>query len=404
MMKSLAIRSVRVIDGTGRTIERATVVIRGTKIAAIGSDRDLSLPRGTTKIDGRGLTLLPGLIDCHVHLCLGAEPDVVDAFAKETPALTLLKSSRSARQTLEAGFTTVRDVGSRDHSIFTLQQAIDAGLVPGPRIVAAGLAICMIGGHARFIGQEVEGVQQVRAVVRAQISAGASVIKVIASGGVLTPGTSPEQAQMTVEELQAAVEEAHRAGRKVAAHAHGSSGMKNALRAGVHSIEHATLMDEEAAAMMKQQGVFMVPTLSALATTAACRLGCGIPESALNKAKSMTKRHQVSFKKAHRSGILIAMGTDAGTPFNYHGDNAQELERMVALGMTPMEAIVASTAVAARLIGIHDQVGTIEKGKLADLLLFEGNPLRRIDLLRDRSRIIGVMQAGKFVSGPLSKT
>jgi len=403
-MKSLAIRSVRVIDGTGRTIERATVVIRGTTIAAVGSDRDLSLPRGTTKIDGRGLTLLPGLIDCHVHLCLGAEPDVVDAFAKETPALTLLKSSRSARQTLEAGFTTVRDVGSRDHSIFTLQQAIDAGLVPGPRIVAAGLAICMIGGHARFIGQEVEGVQQVRAVVRAQISAGAAVIKVIASGGVLTPGTSPEQAQMTVEELQAAVDEAQQAGRKVAAHAHGSSGMKNAIYAGVHSIEHATLMDEEAAAMMKQQGVFMVPTLSALATTAACRLGCGIPESALNKAKSMTKRHQVSFKKAHRSGILIAMGTDAGTPFNYHGDNAQELERMVALGMTPMEAIVASTAVAARLIGIHDQVGTIEKGKLADLLLFEGNPLRRIDLLRDRSRIIGVMQAGKFVSGPLSKT
>ncbi len=159
MMKSVTIRSVRVIDGTGRTIERATVVIRGTTIAAVGSDRDLSIPRGTTKIDGRGLTLLPGLIDCHVHLCLGAEPDVVDAIAKETPALTLLKSSRAARQTLEAGFTTVRDVGSRDHSIFTLQRAIDTGLVPGPRIVAAGLAICMIGGHARFIGQEVEGVQ-----------------------------------------------------------------------------------------------------------------------------------------------------------------------------------------------------------------------------------------------------
>ncbi|TMQ28647.1 MAG: amidohydrolase family protein [Nitrospirae bacterium] len=404
MMKSLAIRSVRVIEGTGRTIERAMVVIRGATITAVGSDRDFSLPRGTTKIDGRGLTLLPGLIDCHVHLCLGAEPDVVDAISKEPPALTLLKSSRAARQTLDAGFTTVRDVGSRDHSIFTLQQAIDAGFVSGPRIVAAGLAICMIGGHARFIGQEVEGVQQVRAVVRAQIAAGAAVIKVIASGGVLTPGTSPEQAQMTVEELQAAVDEAQQAGRKVAAHAHGSSGMKNAIYAGVHSIEHATLMDEEAAAMMKQQGVFMVPTLSALATTAACRLGCGIPESVLGKAKSMTKRHQVSFKKAHRSGILIAMGTDAGTPFNYHGDNAQELERMVAFGMSPMQAILASTSAAARLIGIQDQVGTIEKGKLADLLFFEGNPLRRIDLLRDRSRIIGVMQAGKFVAGPLSKT
>ena len=401
-MKSVTIRSVRVIDGIGRTIERATVVIRGSTITAVGSDRDLSLPRETTKIDGRGLTLLPGLIDCHVHLCLGAEPDVVNAIAKETPDLTLLKSSRSARQTLEAGFTTVRDVGSRDHSIFTLQRAVDAGLVPGPRIVAAGLAICMIGGHARFIGQEVEGVQQVRGVVRAQIAAGAAVIKVIASGGVLTPGTSPDQAQLTVEELQAAVEEARQSGRKVAAHAHGASGMKNAIHAGVHSIEHATLMDEEAATMMKQQGVFMVPTLSALATTAACRLGCGIPESALDKAKSMTKRHAVSFKKALRDGIQIAMGTDAGTPFNFHGENAQELERMVAFGMSPMQAILASTSAAARLIGIQDQVGTIEKGKLADLLLFKGNPLRRIDLLRDRSRIVGVMKAGRFVAGPLS--
>ena len=404
MMKSVVIRSVRVIDGTGRTIERATVVIRGTTIATVGSDRDFSLPRGTTKIDGRGLTLLPGLIDCHVHLCLGAEPDVVDAIAKEPPALTLLKSSRAARKTLEAGFTTVRDVGSRDHFIFTLQRAIDAELIPGPRIVAAGLAICMIGGHARFIGQEVEGVEQVRSVVRAQIAAGAAVIKVIASGGVLTPGTSPDQAQMTVEELQAAVEEAQRAGRKVAAHAHGSSGMKNAIRAGVHSIEHATLMDEEAAVMMKQQGVFMVPTLSALATTAACRLGCGVPDSVRDKAKALTKHHAVSFKNALRNGIQIAMGTDAGTPFNFHGENAQELERMVAFGMSPMQAILASTSAAARLIGLHSQVGTIEKGKLADLLLFEGNPLRRIDLLRDRSRIVGVMQAGKFVAGPLSKT
>jgi imidazolonepropionase-like amidohydrolase len=402
MMKSVAIRSVRVIDGTGRTIERATVLVRGATITAVGSDQDLSIPRGATKIDGRELTLLPGLIDCHVHLCLGAEPDVVEAIAKESPALTLLKSSQAARQTLEAGFTTVRDVGSRDHSIFTLQRAIDTGLVPGPRIVGAGLAICMIGGHARFIGQEVEGAEQVRSAVRTQIAAGATVIKVVASGGVLTPGTSPEQAQMTVEELQAAVDEAQGARMKVAAHAHGASGMKNAVRAGVHSIEHATLMDEEAAVMMKQQGVFMVPTLSALATTAACRLGCGIPQSALDKAKSMTKRHQVSFKNALRDGIQIAMGTDAGTPFNFHGEHAQELERMVAFGMTPMQAILASTSAAARLIGIQDRVGTIEKGKLADLLLFEGNPLRRIDLLRDRSRIVGVMQAGKFVSGPLS--
>lgn len=400
---TIAIHNTRLINGAGAVLEGATVVIRGTTIAAAGPSKDVGIPRGATRIDGRGFTLLPGLIDCHVHLCLGGEPDVVDAIARETPSLTLLKSSRAARQTLEAGFTTVRDVGSRDHSIFALKHAIDTGLVPGPRIVGAGPAICMIGGHARFIGQEVEGADQVRTVVRAQIAAGAAVIKVIASGGVLTPGTSPDQAQMTPDELRAAVEEAQRAGRKVAAHAHGASGMKNAIHAGVHSIEHATLMDDEAATLMKRQGVFMVPTLSALATTAARRIGCGVPESALEKAKAMTKCHQASFKKAHRTGILIAMGTDAGTPFNFHGENAQELDRMVAFGMTPMEAIVASTSAAARLIGIEDQVGTIAKGKQADLVLFDGNPLRRIELLRDRGRIVGVMQAGQFVVGPLSK-
>lgn len=403
MTQAIAIRGVRVIDGAGRLIERATVLVRGTTIAAVGSSRDVSIPRGAATIDGRGCSLLPGLIDCHVHLCLGAEPDVVEAIGRESSSLNLLKAGQAARKTLEAGMTTVRDVGSRDHSIFALKRAIDSGLVPGPRIVGAGLAICMVGGHARFIGQEVSGADQVRQVVREQIAAGADVIKVIASGGVLTPGTSPDQAQMTIEELQAAVDEAQRAGRKVAAHAHGAAGMKNAIRAGVHSIEHATFMDDEAALLMKQHGVFMVPTLSALATTAACRKGCGVPDSARDKAKSMTKRHAMSFKKALRDGIPIAMGTDAGTPFNYHGDNAQEVERMAAFGMTPMEAIVASTSSAAKLIGIQDTVGTIARGKAADLIVIEGNPLKKIDLLRDKSRIMGVMRSGAFVAGPLSR-
>lgn len=399
---TIAIHHTRLIDGTGASYDRATVLIRGAKIVAAGPSREIPIPKGSTRIDGRGLTVIPGLIDCHVHLCLGAEPDVVATVEMESPSYTLLKAVRHAKQTLEAGFTTVRDVGSRDHSIFALQRAITAGMVPGPRIVGAGLAICMIGGHARFIGQEVEGPDKVRQAVEAQLAAGAGVIKVIASGGVLTPGTSPDQAQMTIAELTAAVETARRANRKVAAHAHGSSGMKNAIEAGVHSIEHATLLDEDALGMMKRHGVYMVPTLSALATTAAGRPGCGIPASALDKAKAMTKRHQGSFKKAHASGLLIAMGTDAGTPFNYHGDNAQELDRMVALGMTPMEAIVTSTASAARLIGVHDSVGMLKKGMQADLVVLKGNPLRRIDLLCDRSRIMGVMQAGRFVAGPMA--
>ena len=400
---AIAIHHVRLIDGTGQATEPATVIVQNNKIAAAGPSRAVSIPRGAARINGRGLTMLPGLIDCHVHLCLGAEPDVVKAIGEETPAETLLKAARSARHTLEAGVTTVRDVGSRDHSIFALKQAIDKGLTPGPRIIGAGLAICMIGGHARFIGQEVAGPEQVRKVVQEQIEAGAEVIKVIASGGVLTPGTSPEQAQMTLEELRSAVDEAARAGRKVAAHAHGAAGMKNAIRAGVHSIEHATLMDEEAAGLMQLHRVYMVPTLSALATTAACRRGCGIPDSALDKAKAMTKRHQTSFRQAHRQGLLIAMGTDAGTPFNTHGDNAQELERMVAYGMSPMKAILTSTSAAAQLIGIDDQVGTLARGKEADFVLIDGNPLSKIEVLRDRSRIVGVMKAGQFVAGALSQ-
>ena len=402
---AIAIQQVRLIDGTGALIEPATVIVREHRIAAAGPSRTVRLPRGATRINGRGLTLLPGLIDCHVHLCWRGEADVVKATQQETPTETLLKASRSAWQTLQAGVTTVRDVGSRDHSIFALKKAIEKGLTPGPRIIGAGLAICMIGGHlGRVIAREVEGVEQVRQAVREQIEAGADVIKVIASGGVLTPGTSPDQPQLTLEELRSAVEEAAAAGRKVAAHAHGAQGIKNAIIAGAHSIEHATLMDEEAAGLFEKHAVYMVPTLSALAKTGACRHGCGIPDDALDKAKAMTKRHQRSFRQAHHRGLLIAMGTDAGTPFNHHGGNAEELERMVALDMSPMEAILASTSAAARLIGIETQVGSIAPGKEADLLLVEGNPLQKIDVLGDPSRLVGVMQAGRFVAGALAHT
>lgn len=399
---TIAIRQARILDGLGHRLERGTVVIEGSRILAVGPDRNIRIPKGTQRIDGGGLTILPGLIDCHVHLCLGAEADVVATVESDSSTQTLLKAAELARRTLQAGFTTVRDVGFRDHAVFALKQAIESGLTPGPRIVAAGLAICMPGGHARFIGREASGIEAVRAAVRDQLAAGAEVIKVIASGGVLTPGTSPDQAQMTVEELTAAVEVAVAHGRHVAAHAHGASGMKNALRAGVHSIEHATLMDDDAAEMMMQRGVFMVPTLSALATTAACPVGCGIPDSARTKARSMVKQHEKSFRAALRRGVPIALGTDAGTPFNHHGENAQELERMVALGMAPMEAIMASTSAAARLLGIDQGIGSIAEGKQADLLIVEGNPLRNIGMLLQRERIAGVMQRGRFVAGALA--
>jgi Imidazolonepropionase and related amidohydrolases len=400
---TVAIRQIRILDGLGHRLERGTLVIEGTRILAAGPDVSIRTPKNAHRIDGRGLTVLPGLIDCHVHFCLGAEADVVAALERESSSVTLLKAAELARRTLHAGFTTVRDVGFRDHSVFALKQAIENGMTPGPRILAAGLAICMPGGHARFIGREAAGIEAVRSAVQDQLAAGAEVIKVIASGGVLTPGTSPDEAQMTIEELTAAVQVAMAHGRHVAAHAHGATGMKNALRAGVHSIEHATLMDDDAAEMMCRRGVFMVPTLSALATTAACPAGCGIPDSARSKAKNMVKQHEKSFRAAVRRGVPIALGTDAGTPFNHHGENAQELERMVALGMPPMEAVMTSTSAAARLLGLDQDIGTIAAGKQADLLFVEGNPLRNIALLLKKDRIAGVMQRGRFVAGTLSE-
>ncbi len=399
---TVVIRDAEVFDGRGSPPQRATIVIENERIVAVGSRREVKVPRGAVRIDARGMTVLPGLIDCHVHLCLGGEPDVLRTVQEEDPAFTLLKASRHARATLEAGFTTVRDLGFRDHSIFALKQAIEAGLIPGPRILAAGLAVCMTGGHARFIGRQADGPVEVAAAVREQLAAGADVIKFIASGGVLTPDTSPDSPQLTPEELAAGIAEARLAGRHVAAHAHSAEGMKNAIRAGAHSIEHATLLDDQAAALMIEYGVFMVPTLSALATTADRGVGCGVPASVLDKAQAMRARHEASFKKAHRSGIRIALGTDAGTPFNHHGENAQELERMVALGMTAPEAIQAATSEAARLLAIQDSVGTIEVGKRADLVVMAGNPLKKIGLFQNRDRIAGVMQGGRFVSGPLA--
>ena len=401
MAPALAITHTRVIDGRGGYLESATVLVRRGRVAAVGPDRRVAVPRGARRINARGLTVLPGLIDCHIHVCLGAEADVDKTLREESPARTLLKAAAFAQQTLEAGFTTVRDLGYRNHDVFELVRAIESGLVPGPRILAAGLAICMPGGHASWIGRQAEGPADIVAAVREQLTAGAKVVKFIASGGVLTPGTSPDLPQLTVEELSAGMREAREAGRTVAAHAHAAAGMKNAARAGAHSIEHGTLMDDEAAALMKERGVYMVPTLSALATTAEGGTACGIPASAVEKASAMRIRHQASFKKAMAVGVPLAMGTDAGTPFNCHGENAQELERMVALGMTPMASLVTATSAAARLLGLDQEIGTIEKGKVADLVLIDGNPLKKISILRDRDRIVGVMQAGRFVSGNL---
>jgi imidazolonepropionase-like amidohydrolase len=397
--RPLAIRRALVIDSTGTRREHLTVVIQGSRIATVGPDTRVKIPKGAKVIEGNGKALLPGLIDCHIHYCLDASPDAIRSLQQDDPTVTAIKAATHAQATLDGGITTVRDVGSRDHISISVSRAIRAGIIPGPRTLNAGLAVCMTGGHAWFIGRQADGPDEVIKAVREQIRAGADVIKFIATGGVLTPGVSPGAAQLTPEELRAGVEEATRAGRRVAAHAHGAEGMKNAIRAGVHSIEHGTLLDDEAIDLFLTHGTFLVPTLSAIQS--GCEMGRahGMPDDAVRKCAVLGEEQKKTFRKAMKAGVRIAMGTDAGTPFNPHGRNAQELRRMVALGMTPMQAIEAATRSAATLLGLEHEIGTIETGKEADLLLVNGNPLDDIALLEEPTNVEWVIQGGKVVKG-----
>jgi imidazolonepropionase-like amidohydrolase len=397
--RPLAIRRALVIDSTGTRREHLTVVLQGSRIATVGPDTRVKIPKGAKVIEGNGKALLPGLIDCHIHYCLDASPDAIRSLQQDDPTVTAIKAATHAQATLDGGITTVRDVGSRDHISISVSRAIRAGIIPGPRTLNAGLAVCMTGGHAWFIGRQADGPDEVIKAVREQIRAGADVIKFIATGGVLTPGVSPGATQLTPEELRAGVEEATRAGRRVAAHAHGAEGMKNAIRAGVHSIEHGTLLDDEAIDLFLTHGTFLVPTLSAIQS--GCEMGRahGMPDDAVRKCAVLGEEQKKTFRKALKAGVRIAMGTDAGTPFNPHGRNAQELRRMVAFGMTPMQAIEAATHSAATLLGLEHEIGTIETGKEADLLLVNGNPLDDIALLEEPTNVEWVIQGGKIVKG-----
>ena len=396
-MAPLVIRNALVIDGKGGYQSQHTVVINGPRIAALGTDRRMKIPKGSCVLDGTGKALLPGLIDCHVHYCLDGSADSIRSLERDDPTVTAVKAAAHARATLDAGITTVRDLGSRDHISISVTRAIGEGVIPGPRTLNAGLAICMTGGHAWFIGRQADGPDEIVKAVREQLRAGADVVKFIATGGVLTPGVSPGAAQLTFEELRAGVEEAARAGRRVAAHAHGAEGMKNAIRAGAHSIEHGTLMDDEALELFLVHKTFLVPTLSAILSGIEYGKQGGMPDYAVQKCEMLVDALRRNFAKAAQAGVRIAMGTDAGTPFNPHGRNAQELRRMVQLGLTPMQAIEASTSSAAALLGLDPDLGTVETGKTADLILLNGNPLDDIALLEDQALLEVVIQNGKIV-------
>ena len=383
---TLVLSGARIIDGTGTepVRGRSVVVEKGVITAVV---EDARAPRGHG-VDLAGHTLLPGLINSHVHLCLGAEADPARAMREEPLALTAIKALLRARETARAGVTTVRDLGGREYAELAARRAIQEGLIDGPRIVAAGRPVCMTGGHGHWLGREADGPDDARKAVREQLKAGADVIKIIATGGVLTPGVEPGSPQMTFEEMRAAIEEARKAGRRTAAHAMAATGISEAIDAGITSIEHGVYLTEEIVAHMRRDGTFLVPTLNAPAAIATGGLAAGIPEYMVRKSEQVVPPHVASFQLAHRAGVRIAAGADSGTPLNFHGSLLPELTLMVKYGMTPLEAIRAATVTAADCLGLGEVTGRVAPGYAADLIAVAGDPAERIETLADLKLVL----------------
>jgi imidazolonepropionase-like amidohydrolase len=370
-------------------VRPARVLVEGGRIGAIGDAAVVT--EGAERVDFPDATITPGLIDCHVHLADEGLPDGTARDAEPT-SLRVLRMAEHARRTLAAGFTSVRDVGGRDHIEFGVRAAARAGLIRAPRMILAGKIVSQTTAGARMwrgMYREADGVWDVVTAVREQVAAGADLIKLMATGAVLAPGHErPGAAQLSGEELRAAVETAHGLGVHVAAHAHGIDGIRAAVEAGVDTIEHGTHLHEDRAVAraMAKAGVFLVPTLKALAYIADPP-GPGIPDEIVAKARDRRADRDATFRAAMEEDVPIAMGTDAATPFNRHGENAEELALMVELGMTAPQAIAAASSVAARAIRSND-VGAIEVGKYADLAIWDGDPSEDIGVLRSVPRAV----------------
>ncbi len=389
----IIIKNGKVFTGLGNSLEDLTIVIENKEIKEIAEKVDFEKYPEAKIIDAKGNTVLPGLIDCHVHITSEGNADMLKTLHDPVPRHTL-RGAMVAKKMLDAGFTTVRNMGSGDNIDIELAKAIDQGMVDGCRIIPSGRCICMTGGHGWFNGREVDGADEARKGAREQLKAGAQVIKIMATGGVMTEGVEPGSPQMTIEEMQAAVEEAHKAGRKTATHAQGTEGIKNAILAGLDTIEHAIFLDKETIEMMLERNVAIVPTLAAPYQINKGGIEAGIPEYAVKKSMRIADSHVKSFKMALEAGVIIGMGTDSGTPLNRPGNNAMELELLVEHGMTEVQALHAATSVAAKIIDRESILGSLEAGKLADIVIFEGNPLEDIKVLHNKP--VTVIKEGKL--------
>ncbi|HYW90462.1 MAG TPA: amidohydrolase family protein [Chloroflexota bacterium] len=372
----------------------AWVRIEDDRIVEVSSSEPAAGPniRRLEEPDG---TLLPGLIDCHVHFAMSGGPNWLTEVT-EPYATACWRAARHARDTLRAGFTMVRTLGGRDGADPAMRDAQQNGLVEGPRMVAANLVVCMTGGHANWIGRQADGPDEIRKAVREQLKAGADCVKFIATGGVMTPDVEPGAQQLTLEELQAGIEEAHKAGRTTAAHAHGADGIKAAVLAGIDSIEHGSFMTDECMQLMKERGTFYSATMCSAEGFFIAPPG-SVADWAVAKGMRVRAVLDETVRRAYQSGVKLVLGTDAGTPFNGHGENARELALMLRTGVDPQDALRAGTRNAAELLGKLDQLGTIEPGKLADLVLCRGDVVADPSLLCAPETIVAVVQGGRIV-------
>jgi imidazolonepropionase-like amidohydrolase len=392
---------------SGKTLNDQAIVIEAGKIVSVGPMGQAHRSSADRFIDLPNATVLPGLTDAHTHLTGNPQDIGPQALSISIPRATLT-GARNARITLEAGFTTVRNVGAEGFGDVALRDAINAGDVPGPHMLVSGPALGITGGHcdenllpfeyhytAEGVADGVEGVQH---KVREVIKYGADVIKICATGGVLSHGDNPQASAYTQEELRAIVTDAHRLGRKVAAHAHGAQGILWASQAGVDSIEHGSYIDDAAIAEMKKNGTYLVPTLYLADWFLANAERLHVPAELIGKGKEVMSVARKNEAHAFASGVKVAFGTDAAV--YPHGLNAHEFAVMVKLGLTPLQSIQAATINAADLLGWSDKIGTVESGKWADIIAVDGDPLQDVTTLE---RVKFVMKGGEVVKNEYGK-
>ena len=366
-------------DGTD-TMSDAAIVIDGGEIAWVGKrSRAPKTPKGerSRTVEAATSFVVPGMVNAHAHLTVDGSANF-DAEIRQSDTMATVKAFKNARAAMRAGVTTVRDLGAAGTMVIELARAIESGVVEGPRIVAAGRGITTTGGHGFEVGRICDGIDEIKKGIREQIVDGAQVIKLFSTGGVLGAGAPPDVSQYSLEETRAAVSEAHKAGVKITTHAHGAEGMRLAAEAGIDSIEHATLLDAATLRVIKEHGTTLIPTFCALRSILdnADKLGPVVVE----RSRNVSDKHREGMRAAHKMGVRIAAGTDAGTPFNLHERFARELGYLVETGLTRTEALAAATRVSADVIG-RPKAGRIAAGAWADLVFVEGDPTRDIELM-----------------------